>query len=78
MRLLKPAAAVAASAAIGAGAAVVVVNGTESPASSTTYVTKTVTATPASPAVSTSGLSAGDIYRNNVNGIVEITDTINS
>ncbi|MGN6379211.1 MAG: S1C family serine protease, partial [Gaiellales bacterium] len=47
-------------------------------ASSTTYVTKTVTATPASPAVSTSGLSAGDIYRNNVNGIVEITDTINS
>ena len=78
MRLLKPAAAVAVSAAIGAGAAVAVVNGTGSSHDTTTYITRSVTAAPASPAASTSGLSARDIYSQNVGGIVEITDQINS
>ena len=78
MKLLKPAAAVAVSAAIGAGAAVAVVNGTDSSHNTTTYITRSVTAAPASPAASTSGLSPRDIYSQNVRGIVEITDTINS
>jgi putative serine protease PepD len=77
MKLLVPVAAVAASAVIGASAAAVVVSETGS-SSSTTVITRPLTTAAGSPAASTSSnaLSVGQIYRQSVGGIVEITATV--
>ena len=75
MKLL-PIAAIAASAVAGSAVAVVVVDATGALNSAPTIVNRTVTAVSGSPASSTDESSVGQIYRDNVAGVVEIETDI--